>query len=173
MKQFNIALTMDEETTQSIVSYAKVLYETLDTDVVLGKNSTPHLTIGQFSVDDESAKRVWERYKTNVTELPQINLAGITILPSRSIAGAWIEISVLKSQELSRLQEDLIRILHPFGVLTNDTGDDYRPHITVAHTTSNTEFAKFPYKYNILRLQSVKTALGIGLGTYFENFTFK
>lgn len=170
MKKFNIALTFDKDISQGIIDYSRELYKILDSDVILGENSTPHMTIGQFSVDDATASKVWGNYKSMAKELPKINLAGLTILPSRS-AGAWIEISVLKSKELLKLQEDLINILLPFGTLTNDTGDNYRPHITVAHTITGTEFMKFPFEYKTLRLKSVATELGIGLGTNFENLT--
>jgi 2'-5' RNA ligase len=171
MKKFNIALTFEKEVADSITSYAKELCKNMDSDVLLGTNSNPHMTIGQFSVEDSVAKQVWEKYKSSSIELPKINLAGITILPSSS-GGAWIEVSVLKSEALLKLQNDLIKVLKPFGVLTNDTGDNYRPHITVAHTITGSEFSNFPFEYKTLRLKSVITSLGIGLGTNFENFTF-
>lgn len=171
MNKFNIALTFEKEVSDSIINYAKVLCKDLDSDVLLGTNSNPHMTIGQFSVEDSIAIQVWRKYRSKVKELPKINLAGITVLPSRS-GGAWIEISVLKSEALLKLQDELIRTLKPFGVLSNDTGDNYRPHITVAHTTIGSEFKEFPFEYKILRLSSVTTSLGIGLGTNFENFNF-
>lgn len=171
MKKFNIALTFDKEIAEIINDYAEELYKILNSDVLLGKNSTPHLTIGQFSIDDSEAKKVWEEYKSLTIELPRINLAGITILPSSS-GGAWIEISVLKSDVLQKLQSNLIHTLRPYGILTNDVGDNYRPHITVAHTNSGSEFLHFPFQYKVLRLKSVNTSLGIGLGTNFGYFTF-
>lgn len=168
MRKFNIALTFDNDISKSIIEYAKELYNVLDSDVLLGTNSIPHVTIGQFSIEDKEAKRVWQRYKSIIIYSPKINFAGITILPSSS-GGAWIEISVLKSQSLLKLQDDLMKILSPFGKLANDIGDNYRPHITIAHTITGNEFNKFPLEYKTLRLKSVSTELGIGLGTNFED----
>lgn len=169
MKKFNIALTFEKEVSQSIINYAKELYNSIESDVILGMNSNPHMTIGQFSVEDIDAKLIWDNYKLFTKELPKINFAGITILPSSS-GGAWIEISVLKSEALLILQNNLISAVRPYGELTNDTGDKYRPHITIAHTTTGNEFLKFPFEYKALRLKSVITSLGIGLGTNFEHF---
>lgn len=171
MKKFNIALTFESEVSQSIISYAKELYNNIDSDVILGVNSNPHITIGQFNIGDIEAQLIWDKYKLIANELPKINFAGITILPS-SNGGAWIEISVLKSEALLNLQNSLITVVKPYGELTNDTGDKYRPHITIAHTEEGNEFVKFPFEYKALRLKSVITSLGIGLGTNFENFKF-
>jgi 2'-5' RNA ligase len=172
MKQYNIALTFDEETSQSIIGYAKKLYKILDSDVLLGTNSNPHITIGQFSVADETAKKVWEKYKAIPKKCPKIDLAGLTILPW-SNGGAWIVISVLKSQALLKLHEDLIQTLLPFGVLTNDSGDSYKPHITIAHTATAHEIDKVLVEFKTLRLRSISTELGIGFGTNFINVTFE
>lgn len=171
MRKFNIGLTFENEISSGIIDYAKKLYKIMDSDVILGTNSVPHVTIGQFSIKDSEAKRIWQRYKAIIFDLPKITFSGITILPSSS-GGAWIEISILKNQSLLKLQDDLIKILSPFGNLTNGTGDQYRPHVTLAHTTSGNEFYNFPFEYKTLRLKNLSTELGIGLGTNFEKLSF-
>ena len=171
MKKFNIALTFNKEVSQKIIEYSNGLYKILDSDVILGVNSTPHMTLGQFIVEDNEAKTVWESYKSKITELPKVNLAGLAFLPTNE-GDVWIEITILKSNALLNLQEVLIKTLAPYGILTNDIADNYRPHITIAHSIIGKELPKYPLDFNVLRLKSVSTELGIGLGTSFEPLKF-
>ncbi|MCE7062357.1 2'-5' RNA ligase family protein [Dyadobacter sp. CY343] len=172
MKKFNIALTLEQSISEKIIEYAKELYTTLDSNVILGLNSKPHITIGQFSIGDMEAKEVWQNYASLSKLLPKVSLSGLTIIPSSS-GGAWIEISVLKSSLLLKLQDDLINILSPFGELTNDVGDNYRPHITIARTTISKEFENLPVDSEVLKLKLLNTELAIGLGTNFEDLIIK
>jgi len=167
MKRFNIALTFESSVNELIVDYAKVLYKTIDSDVLLEINSRPHLTIGQFMADDNTAMTLWNKFKKSCKVLPNITLSGFTILPS-SKGGAWFEITVLKSNELQLLQNSLISILHPKIELINDVNDYYRPHITIAHSISGNQLDLLPLNYQAVRMKDISTSLEIGLGTNFE-----
>lgn len=167
MKRYNIALVFNNEVSDKIISYATSLYKIMESDVILGKNSQPHMTIAQFEVDQERAKNIWDSCIPSIIETPQLNFSGLTVLPS-SKGGAWIEISVLKSKSLLILQDTVKKIIDPFTELKNDFGDSYRPHVTIAHTTTGNSFNAFPFAYEPLRLKSVNTQLAIGLGTLFD-----
>jgi len=166
MKKFNIALTFNNQVASSIINYSQKINKKIDSDVTLGLDSNPHMTIGQFTIEEDKVDKLWKEYSSIIKELPKITLSGITVLPSSS-GGAWIEISILKSQELLNLQEKLIKTLKPFCKLTNDIGDKYRPHITIAHLTTGNKISNFIFDYDPLRLKNVETKLGLGLGTDF------
>lgn len=167
MERYNIALVFGQEVSEKIVSYARDLYRLIPSDVVLGENSRPHMTIAQFELQQDQAKEIWEYCESSVVETPALNFSGLTILPS-SKGGAWLEISVLKSHELLVIQDKMKRIIETYAVLKNDSGDDYRPHVTIAHTTTGNSFSNLPYSYEPVRLESVHTKLAIGLGTAFD-----
>ena len=167
MKRFNIALTFEKSVNELITDYAKELYKTIDSDVILGTNSNPHLTIGQFMADKYTAMVKWSEFKKASIVLPKITLSGFTILPS-SKGGAWFEITVLKSNALQLLQNSLITILKPEIKLINDIYDYYRPHITIAHSNTGNGIANLPFNYQAVRMKDITTSVEIGLGTNFE-----
>lgn len=167
MQLYNIALVFDNKVSDMIISYATKLYEIMNSDVILGRNSHPHMTIAQFEVEKNQAKEIWDSCTSSLKDTPDLTFSGLTILPS-SKGGAWLEISILKSNSLLAVQDTLKTIIEPYGSLSNASADAYRPHVTLAHTTSANSLNSLCFSYEPLRLKSVKTALDIGIGTLFD-----
>ncbi|WP_020586337.1 2'-5' RNA ligase family protein [Desulfobacter curvatus] len=167
MQRFNIALIFNNDVSEKIAKYSQLLCKDIHSDFVVGKNAIPHMTVAQFDIDPSMINEIWKPCMLKISKTPELYFSGITILPS-SNGGAWIEISVLKGQELLNLQRTIINIIEPFSSIKNDTYDMYRPHITVAHTTKGNSINNFPFSYEPIRLKSVETTLGIGLGITFD-----
>ena len=121
MKRFNIALVFNKEVSEKITAYSQLLCRGLDSDFVIGRNATPHMTIGQFEVENSLAKEIWIKCKNTIEVTPELHFSGITILPS-SNGGAWIEISVLKGEELLTLQNSVKGIIEPYSEIKKHRG---------------------------------------------------
>ena len=167
MKKYNIALVFNQEVETQIIGYAKKLYNHIPSKLSLGQNSLPHMTLIQFTAEESVKKTVWADFRGLALETPILTLSGVTILPS-SGGGAWIEISVLKSDELLKLQQSIISCLPSIITPDNDTGDKYRPHITIAHLSESRETIAVPVEYKPLRLNNLESKLAIGVGTNFD-----
>jgi len=112
----NAALTFDTKTNKEILNYFKKL------DIIgLTEKSIPHITVLKF-----------EGTQPNIERELEVEFAGLTILPSRK-KGYWIEISVLKSEELLSLQEDLLATV---GKTFSGVQDRFRPHVTLGKVDS-------------------------------------
>jgi len=166
MNKYNIGLVFNEEYDKLITDYATKLYSSIDSDIKLGVNFTPHVTISQFELDPSLIEKVWNKFSKISLSAPKITLAGLTILPS-SNGGAWIEVQVLKSLELLNIQNSLIEVLSPYCDPTSAVGDKYRPHITLAHMKSGDSISDLHLDYASLREKNLKTELDIGLGINF------
>jgi len=167
MQQFNIGLVFDQKVTSQVIEYAEKLYQQVPSKIFLGRNSMPHLTVIQFTSEESEKDYIWSKCKKMSIDKPTIILSGLTILPS-SNGGAWIETSILKSAELLKIHELIITCLPSNLTPDNDTGDKYRPHITVARVSKPIKTISVPIEYNLLRLNNVKCRLAIGIGTSFE-----
>ena len=167
MHKFNIGLIFNKEVTSQIIEYAQKLYNQIPSKLSLGKNSLPHMTIIQFTAEESAKTSIWTECKKLVIDNPSIILSGLTVLPSSS-GGAWLEISVLKNDELLKLQQNIISCLPSSLSPDNDTGDKYRPHITIAHIAEGHKTLPGPLEYIPLRLSNVESKLAIGVGTNFD-----
>lgn len=168
MDIYNIALVFEEGYKQKIIQYAKRLYREVESEVRLGVNARPHLTVAQFKASAQGSIAIWEEFKMLAIPAPKLSLSGITILPS-SNGGAWVEISVLKTRELLEIQECLLSILPSEDVVISGVGDNYRPHITIAHILTGNKLSGLEFDYEAMRAKNLITCYDIGLGQNFNS----
>ncbi len=169
MEKFNIALIFGEDYNQRIIDYANRLYKSIKSDVILGINARPHLTIAQFEASYKEAVQIWNAFNDISIPPPKLTLSGITILPS-SNGGAWIEISVLKTDQLVNIQNSLVSILNKVNGPSSGVGNNYRPHITIGHMLDGTSIRNLEFDYGSIRIKNLLTTYGIGLGEKFKEF---
>jgi len=167
MQKFNIALVFEQEVSSQIIEYAEQLYKDVPSQFSLGRSSIPHMTIIQFTAEESVKNLLWKECNKLRINTPNLILSGLTVLPSSS-GGAWIEISVLKSNELLNMQHSVASLLPTSIKPDNDVGDKYRPHITVAHLTESRATVNIPLKYSPLRLSDIESKLALGVGINFD-----
>lgn len=164
---YNLALVFEEELAEKIkelrLRVASDNSEAASFDQI--SVSCPHLTLVQFEADRKIAEQVWlsfaERWAGNVA----LDLAGLTVLPSAR-GGAWVEISVLKSKELSALQDIACGAVGTSKPL-NRVGDSYRPHITILRLSGECNSVSLPFDSTVVRAKNVRVTPAMGIGEHF------
>ncbi|MCK5459999.1 2'-5' RNA ligase family protein [Candidatus Parcubacteria bacterium] len=164
---YNIALIFDKKIDKKIIDLYFEIKLGLDIIFDLNKLSIPHITVIKFESRAELNKKELANITKNIKSEYFVDFSGITILPSKN-KGSWIEISILKNQELINLQNKLKKKLKQFKLISG-IDDRFRPHITLAKTRNNKiKFNKLDY--SILRKKQVSAKLAIGKAD--ETFEF-
>lgn len=157
---YNIALTFDEETNKQIYQFYTKFKDNLNLDFGLEKYSIPHATVIKFKSQSNLSKEELDGLFNNLIVDVKIDFSGITFLPSHS-KGCWIEISVLKNQQLIEIQNKLIEKLNKYKIKSG-IKDRFRPHITFAKI-KDSKINLEDLDYSLLRKKEVNAKLVIGL----------
>lgn len=156
--KYNIAIVFKEEINQSIYDTYNKIKDNLDIAFGLQNNSTPHSTIIKFESKNELTSKEIKTILTDIDDIT-VGFSGLTLLPSHS-GGYWVEISVLKSNQIIDLQNILIQRLKKVKILSG-IEDRFRPHITLAKVKGGT-INLDDLSYLLLRKKSVKAEVVIG-----------
>ena len=114
-------------------------------------------------------ERIWKRTISFLQPSYYVNFSGLTLLPSSS-GKIWVEIQVLKSQEILGLQSRLLKLRGIKGnKIFNAVGDKYRPHVTINLFAENPK-KSIPLPYSPLRNTNVLAKASLGFVG--ENYTY-
>jgi len=164
---YNIALSFDEETNKQIYQFYSKFKDNLNLDFGLKEHSIPHATIIKFKSQSELSKEELDNLFNNIIVDLKVDFSGITFLPSHS-KGCWIEISILKDQQLIEIQNKLIERVQNHEIKSG-IEHRFRPHITFAKI-NDCKINLKDLNYSILRKKQVNAKLVIGLAD--SNFEF-
>lgn len=167
---YNIALLFRDEDARAFTAYSEEVNRGFESDFLLGKTSLPHITIIQIESEQEDVVSLWNVLEREWREGIAIQLAGLTLLPSRE-GHVWIEIAVLKSLALSTIQQRVLRAVGDRGEVRSGVEDAYRPHITIARALRTRCFNALRLDEDVLRRKGVVGRVGIGVSG--ANFQFE
>lgn len=156
---YNIALIFDKKTNKQIYQFYAKFKNKLNLCFGLKKDSIPHITIVKFGSKFELSKLELKNLLKKINNL-KIDFSGVTFLPT-SPKGCWIEISILKNQQLINIQKNLIKKLDKYEIKSG-IEDRFRPHVTLAKTNDYKIKLK-DLDYSILRKKQVNAKTVIGL----------
>ncbi len=147
MPKYNFALILEKETEKEIIKLAKKINKELDTEFTFNGKLNPHITIIKFETDknDLILKKI-EKLKTPI----EIQLAGLTLLPSENGRGTWVEISVLNSENLRDLQNKFLPFIKK-GEIISGIKENFRPHLTISKSKNSDNLKIKELDYKILR----------------------
>jgi 2'-5' RNA ligase len=111
-------------------SLSKLLGES---EFYLDENHLPHNTIAQFKAPHSSLDRLQEELRSLNTANIDITLAGLNFVPDLERGLTWVELLVLKSEQLLALQNQVLSMhfAKDFELQNWGVRDAYRPHITI------------------------------------------
>lgn len=160
----SFVLVFDDDDAGALTEYSQSTVDKSRAATFLDDKSLPHITLVQFSGEPNDAERVWGEW----VELGQgaeidISLAGVCLLPAPDDSECWIEIPILKSDPLQKLQNQILQLgLIGQRTIFNGTGDNYRPHVTIGLVKPS------PSAYNVPqlpgRLLRMRTSVRVALG---------
>lgn len=164
---YNVALVFPKEVNKQIYSLYETFKDKLNLDFGLKEYSIPHATIVKFETQKELNREELDELLNGLDLNLKVDLSGITFLPSHD-TGCWIEISILKSQELINIQNELIEKLVNHSIKSGiDTR--FRPHITLAKI-NDCKINLDNLDYSILRKKQIDASIVIGSAD--SNFEF-
>lgn len=160
---FNFGLLFEEDHNLTFIKYSQLVNNKINnkSDFCLSDNSLPHLTILQFEADTSILNEFWNAINQFDLKLVKLELAGLTFLPSKD-GHIWLEISVLKSNELIRLQEAACSLVGN-SKIHSGTGNSYRPHITIARALDRQEMPPLMIDNNVVRRKGVIGSVSVGI----------
>lgn len=161
MLTYNFSLVFDKEIENEIREYASKINPTLDTQFILDKDSKPHISLIKFNTTEELDNAIIKTIENLCTKELYVTFSGLTLLPSHN-AGTWVEISVIKTNDLIRLQKQAELILPNVQIL-NKIGDGYRPHITLSKTIGTKDITISNLDDAILRKKNIRVQANLGL----------
>lgn len=165
---YNIALTFDKEVDRQIYDLYASIKDGLHVAFGLKGTSIPHCTVLKFESLKEVGASVLDDILNGVAKNISVDLSGVTLLPSHS-DGCWVEVSILKDQELIDLQNELLRRVNNVEI-KSDIREKFRPHITLAKT-KDCKIRIDDLDHNILRKRQIHATLEIGLAD--DTFEFR
>jgi len=156
---YNIALIFDKETNKQIYGFYKNIKSNLNLEFGLKENSISHLTIIKFEsqskLNQDELNEILKDLENNII----IDFSGITFLPAHS-KGCWIELSILKNQQLIEIQNKLLTKLTNFKIKSG-IKNQFRPHITFAKI-KDCKINIGDLDYSVLRKNQVNAKIVIG-----------
>ena len=160
MSLLNFALLFSEEHNRIFTEFSQMITARVRSDFELNEESLPHLTVVQFELPDSAVADCTQKLLSLESEPVDLELMGLTFLPSKD-GNMWIEISVLKSERLSRLQREALALLGDARI-NSGTDDNYRPHITVAHALEQRRGLDIELDVNVVRRKKVTGRPAVG-----------
>jgi 2'-5' RNA ligase len=100
---------------------------------LLSQSSLPHITLAQFSTDDqEIVSKIWSDVQTSTTSIPQPLFTGIGL--SKKDKHLWgVSLLVKREPALVEIHRTIVALLEKHGLACiSETGELYRPHLTLA-----------------------------------------
>jgi len=161
MLTYNFSLVFEKEIEDEIREYAGKINPPLDTQFVLDKDSKPHISLIKFNATEELNNKIIKQIENLCTKELYVAFSGLTLLPSHN-AGTWVEISVIKTNNLIKLQKQA-ELLLPNAQILNKIGDGYRPHITLSKTVDVNNLTLSNLDYSILRKKNIRVQANLDL----------
>ncbi|MEA3514556.1 MAG: 2'-5' RNA ligase family protein [Nanoarchaeota archaeon] len=166
MLTYNFSLVFDKDTEEQIREYAIKINPALNTQFDLNAESMPHITIIKFNTTEELNSATIEKIENLCPKELYVTFSGLTLLPSHN-AGTWIEISVIKTNNLIKLQKQA-ELLLPNAQILNKICDGYRPHITLSKTVDVNNLTISNLDSAILRKKNIRVQANLSLaGNHF------
>ena len=133
MTTLAFVLIFDENNNSDLINYSEEISKSYNSVFTLGEGFIPHATLVQFRHSDLDATKVWrEAYEKGIPREIEVIGAGICFLPAPENSETWLEIPLLKSSVLDRLQRDTLHMdWISRSEILNGTKDAFRPHITL------------------------------------------
>ena len=158
---FSVALKVEPPWADRIVEFSEYLASLAPTDVLLGMNSEPHVTVLKTTAEAPYSASDMDITPIKDTEV-ELEFRGLNIVPSRSTPRTWVEVSVLSGMEMRSIHEwvrDHLSI--DANYLECEVGERWRPHITVARFLDRTpDHLEIPR--TLLRAKGVRATLAVG-----------
>lgn len=161
MLTYNFSLVFDKDTKEQIREYARKINSALDTKFDLTAESIPHISLIKFNADEELNSTIIKQIENICPKELYVTFSGLTLLPSHN-AGTWVEISVIKTNDLIRLQKQA-ELLLPNVQILNKIGDGYRPHITLSKTVDVNNLTISNLDDAILRKKNIRVQANLDL----------
>jgi 2'-5' RNA ligase len=115
--------------------FAQKHFSAVSQGYIIGKDSHPHITLAQFmgSESDLEASIIYLKTYTSCAS-PKPAIKGISFLKDPKASDIWwAECFIARTEALMSLQRNIESFLRERNItLINDTGDLYRPHLTLA-----------------------------------------
>lgn len=129
-RTLSFVLRLEPQDDEDFIALSEGLGCSLESKVLLGKRSLPHITVLQLEADQSDAGILWSSIAKVVADYTAaIDCAGLCLLPAPDDSETWLEVSVLKSVSLAQLQSDILRAEAVKGrEVFNGTGDSFRKH---------------------------------------------
>ncbi|WP_160050491.1 hypothetical protein [Nocardiopsis sp. FR4] len=157
---YTLVLVPSDEIAIQLVAFSEAVNERVDSELALGEHALPHITIVQWK-DADLGLLNQQTYKLRDLTLGTLTLAGVSIVPGPD-GDNWIEIPVLSTGAMRKLQEEALAATGGNGDVANGVGDRFRPHVTVGLTYSTSiELPALPP--SLLRLSSDSWTPMLGL----------
>jgi len=155
----NLALLPTVNLSESIIGFSRNFYRSHQSEIRLGPDCLPHISIVQFHCPMHKQVQMKDQLKkfTNSNVIVKTSALSLKLDTEKK---CWVEIQVLKNQTLQRLQDELLALLSSYQVI-NGTGDDFRPHITIAKI-AEPRIDLMDLDTSILK-QEVNCHLGLGI----------
>lgn len=115
------------------INEAQLLFSEVQDQYIAGSGSHPHITLCQFYADESTMQKIEADLKA-LGSPPQPHFSGIHFVKDPK-PGLWgVEISATRDSALIAYHNEVISILkkHNINTYINDTGDLFRPHLTLA-----------------------------------------
>ena len=107
---YSISLIFEKETNNQIYNLCGKINSNLNLEFEMKETSVPHLTIIKFESKTKLTTAQLKSLIPTINYNIPIDLAGITVLPSKS-NGHWIELSILKNHQLIQIQNEILYII--------------------------------------------------------------
>lgn len=159
----SVSLLIEGDYADELISYSRQLCSLQESEVRLGENGVPHLTVLKSTIEcSVSPEEVTNRVGDLLNLDYALTFSGLNLMPSRSNLGVWLEVQVLRSPELVELQQTLLkRELFAMRDIECDYNENWRTHVTVARFPGPIA-APIPTPAKLLRRTAVPSRLVVG-----------
>ena len=146
--RFILALIPKKQAMTLYIHAAQMLFSPVHEGYLLSENSLPHITICHFECQHEKeAKTIWEDIE--MLNLPSFLpiFTGISFIKGTGLHQAhyWAELSVARDKQIMKVHRLAAKIIQSKGLsCLNDSGDLYRPHLTLARIRFPEIIQKWP-----------------------------
>jgi 2'-5' RNA ligase len=132
---YMIALIPSQKSAEKYILAAQELFSSQNSDRLLSKESTPHVTLCQFECEESLATSLWEEFKK--LSQPSLMIRFVAFSFVKGIAEHegyyWAELSIARDMPLLNLYQKVLNFIQKKKLpIINDYGDYYRPHLTLA-----------------------------------------
>ncbi len=146
--RFILALIPPKETVAAFIQAAQMLFASDNDGYLLSETSLPHVTVCQFECDSEQeARAIWQRVDSlNIQPIP-LRFTGVSFVKGTGLhkEAYWTELSIARNENVMRIHRIASEIVRAQGFHSlNDSGDLYRPHLTLARIRLPDVISRWP-----------------------------